>query len=47
MLARLLQAATLTTIALLIKRLITRKKPRLPYRQPNTNWPNQSYRKPS
>jgi hypothetical protein len=47
MLAKLFQAATLTTIALLIKRLITRKKSPLPYRRPDSNWPKHSYRKPS
>jgi len=47
MLARLLQAATLTTIAFLIKRLFTRHKSPLPYRRPDSNWPNHSYRKPS
>lgn len=47
MLARLLKATTLTTIALLIKRLLVRQKSKLPYRQPESNWPRRSYRKPS
>lgn len=47
MLGRLLQAATLTTIVLLIKRLFVRQKSKLPYRQPESNWPRRSYRNPS
>jgi len=45
MLGRLLQTATLTAIALLIKRLFIRRKSHLPYRQPQSPWPR-SYRKP-
>jgi hypothetical protein len=47
MLARLLQAATFTTIAYLLKRLFIRQKPPLPYRRPVSHWPRRSYREPS
>jgi len=46
MLARLLQATTLTAIALFLKRLFVRRKSPLPYRQPGSRRPP-SYREPS
>jgi hypothetical protein len=46
MLAKLLQATTLATIALLLKRLLVRGKRALPYRQANSNWSTRAYRKP-
>jgi len=45
MLARLLAALSVTTVAVLIKRLVIRKPPRLPYRKAESKWPS-SYRKP-
>jgi len=47
MLSKLLQAATLTTLVVLIKRLFIRKKHPLPYRRPESRWPRRSYREPS
>jgi hypothetical protein len=46
MLARLLQATTIATIALLLKRLLVRGKRSLPYRRADSNWPTRAYRKP-
>jgi hypothetical protein len=46
MITKLLQATTLTTVLLLIKRLFIRRKSKLPYRQPKSNWPRRSYREP-
>ncbi len=45
MLARLLAALSITTVAVLIKRLVIRKPPPLPYRKAESDWPS-SYRKP-
>ena len=47
MFAKLLQATTLTAIALFLKRLFVRGKYRLPYRTPGSRWPSRSYREPS
>ena len=47
MFAKLLQAMTLTTIVLFLKRLFIRGKHRLPYRTPGSKWPSRSYREPS
>ena len=47
MLTRLLQVTGIATIALLLKRLLIRKKSPLPYRRPNTSWHRRSYREPS
>jgi hypothetical protein len=46
MLARFFQAAAFTTVVVLLKRLFIRRKPTLPYRRADSDWP-QSYRKPS
>jgi len=45
MLTRLLTAFSITAAALLFKRLVIRKPPRLPYRKAESNWPS-SYRRP-
>lgn len=45
MLARLLTAFSVTALAVLFKRLVVRKPPRLPYRKAESEWPS-SYRKP-
>jgi len=47
MLAKLIQAVTVTTLAVLVKRLLIRRKPKLPYRRPESTWPRRSYREPS
>lgn len=47
MLARFLAALSLTTIAVLFKRLVIRKQRPLPYRKAETNWSRRGYREPS
>lgn len=46
-LARLIAAVSLTGIAVLFKRLVTRKRRPLPYRKAESDWPRHSYRDPS
>ena len=35
------------TLAALFKRLLIRRKHKLPYRRPESHWPRRSYREPS
>ena len=45
MLSRFLTALSVTALAVLVKRLVIRKPPPLPYRKAESDWPS-SYRKP-
>jgi hypothetical protein len=45
MLARLLTAFSVTALAVLFRRSVVRKPPRLPYRKAESIWPR-SYRRP-
>jgi len=47
MLARLIAAVSLTGLAVVFKRLVTRKRRPLPYRKAESTWPRHSYRDPS
>lgn len=47
MLARLLTTLSLVTLAVLFKRLVTRKPQSHPYHRPESKWPSRSYREPS
>jgi hypothetical protein len=48
MMMKLLQALSITALLLLIKRLVVRKPPSLPYRLPEDEWSKiRGYRRPS
>mgnify|MGYP003444200811 len=47
MFARLFATLSLMTLAVLFKRLVTRKPPSRPYRKAESKWPSRSYREPS
>ena len=47
MFARLFATLSLMTLAVLFKRLVTRKPPSPPYRKAESKWPSRSYREPS
>lgn len=45
---KILQALSITALFLLIKRLVVRKPPSVPYRVPKDEWPKiRGYRRPS
>ena len=46
MLARLIQALSITALAILVKRVLLRKDPSRPYRLPEDRWIRRGYRKP-
>ena len=46
-LARFITALSITTLAILFKRLVIRKPRSLPYRKPESKWPRRAYRPPS
>jgi len=48
MMMKILQAFSITALVLLIKRLVVRKPPSVPYRMPKDEWSKiRGYRRPS